>query len=161
MSHIRHYCRFTNLCNSNRYSKSEKRKAEMKFYGESMVTYKRAHSCSSSLIQLTQTLLNYRFLLVWIRTFHRTSPWITVVTTGTHQGKGQNTLWHCCPYQLPGVDPLWKRTWCVFFCLVNLLASSLQNLYCLEPVRLKFDRFWPNTLINALCYFSVGQWSSV
>ena len=36
-------------------------------------------------------VLNYRFVPVWIRTFHSTRPWITVLTTGTHQGKALNT----------------------------------------------------------------------
>ena len=35
--------------------------------------------------------LNYHFVPAWIRTFHCMSPWITVLTTGTHQGKGLNT----------------------------------------------------------------------
>ena len=50
----------SNLSNSNRYSKIEKRKVEMMFCGESMVMYK-VRSCSqlesASLIQLTQTLV--------------------------------------------------------------------------------------------------------
>ena len=97
-------------------------------------------------------VLNYHFVPAWIHTFHCTSPWITVLTTGTHQGKGLNT------------STVEEETVRFFYGLVNPLGY--KTIIFIELVLhrahwLMFDRFWPNTLIDALYYYSVRQWSSV